>query len=333
MATKKPITFLLSVDTEEEWEWDGPFPEKDFAVENISKLDSFQTFCEQNAYRPVYFVDYAAAKAFPNYPQFFNSERQQNYEIGAHLHPWANPPYFGPANDEKSHIVNLPLDHVEQKLDALLTLFADTLKCKPQSFRSGRWGISEEILQLLLAKGFNIDSSVYPFYKNQYFDCLGCPLKPYWPSFNDVLSCGQQDEILEMPVTVGFNHTPFAKYAKLHDFCQKSSMKILKATAVLWHTSLMRKIYFSPEVASAKDMIDLAEASIKQGNQCLHMFMHSSSFLDNSTGFLKANGAFELICERIKGVTAHLEEKYDVTYMTASEYKLFLQKNPQYIAE
>lgn len=333
MKEKQQIIFLLSVDTEEEWPWDGPFPESNFAVENIAKLDEFQSFCERNSYRPVYFVDYAAAEAFPQYPNFFNKKRQVNYEIGAHLHPWANPPFFGPANDEKSHVVNLPISHVEQKLDTLLKLFKEKLDCEPTSFRTGRWGISNEIMKMLASRGFDVDSSVYPFYKNQYFDCLGCPLKPYWPSFEDVLSSGNQSTIMEIPVTVGFNRTPFERLNKVHEFCQKPIMQKMKATALLWHTSLMRKIYFSPEVASAKDMIDVAEASIQQNNQCLHMYLHSSSFLDNTTGFLNVKNAFNYICEQILQVTNFLESKYEVTYLTPREYRAYLLKNPQNLAK
>lgn len=333
MQEKQQIIFLLSIDTEEEFDWDGPFPEENFAVNNLAKLDEFQTFCESNKYRPVYFVDYAAAEAFPKYPEFFNKERQSNYEIGAHLHPWANPPYFGPATEESSHVVNLPIEQVEQKLDALLNLFNEKLDCKPTSFRTGRWGISSEIMEILISRGFDLDSSVYPFYENQYFDCLGCPLKPYWPSLDNVLEPGQQSKIMEIPVTIGFNKTPFDEYYKIHEFCQNPALQFLRATAFLWHTRFLRKIYFSPEAANSADMIDLAEASIAQNNNCLHMYLHSSSFLDNSTGFLNVDNAFEHICQQIKEVTEYLESKYQVIYMTPSEYKAYLIENPQNLAK
>ncbi len=333
MQEKQQIIFLLSVDTEEEFDWDGPFPESNFAVENLTKLDEFQTFCERNKYRPIYFVDYAAAESLPKYPDFFNEQRQANYEIGAHLHPWANPPYFGPATEETSHVVNLPIEQVEQKLDALMTLFDENLHCKPTSFRTGRWGISNEIMQILISRGFDLDSSVYPFYENQYFNCLGSPLKPYWPSLDNVLTPGEQSKIMEMPVTIGFNKTPFDKYYNIYELCQRPAMQFLRATALLWHTRLLRKIYFSPEAANAADMIDLADASIQQNNQCLHMYLHSSSFLDNTTGFLNVDNAFEHICQQINEVTTHLESKYEVTYMTPSEYKAYLIKHPQNLAK
>lgn len=331
-SSRKQITFLLSVDTEEEWDWEGPFPESDFSVENLHMLAPFQEFCENNALRPCYFVDYPAAVGMEAQTTFLSRVDKGKCELGAHLHPWANPPYFGKPTEESSHVVNLPLEQVEAKLDALLDIFSENLSYTPTAFRTGRWGISEDIMNLLYLRGFDIDSSVYPFYKNEYFDCYGSPLAPYWPATDNVLKSGKQRNILEVPVTVGFNRTPFDKAAKVHDASESSIMQSMKTTAILWHSKLLRKIYFSPEVTSSKDMITLADSAIENGQLCLHMFFHSSNLISNATGFLTAEKPFELICDRISEVLVHLHANYDVNFMTPSEYKVFLKNNNQQIA-
>jgi hypothetical protein len=332
-GAKKQITFLLSVDTEEEWEWDGPFPESDFSVENLHMLPSFQAFCEEKNLRPCYFVDYAAAIGMQQQTAFLERAYKGKCELGAHLHPWANPPFFGKATEESSHVLNLPLSQVEEKLDVLLDVFSSKLAYAPKAFRTGRWGISEDILYLLYLRGFDIDSSVYPFYRNDYFDCHGSPLTPYWPDTNNVLATGSQRNILEVPVTVGFNRTPFKSAAKIHDVAQKPIFNSLKSTAILWHSKMLRKIYFSPEVASSEDMITLADSAIRNGQLCLHMYFHSSNLIKNSTGFLQSDRPFELICERISAVLEHLHAQYEVNYMTPSEYKVYLKNNQQQIAQ
>ncbi len=334
MTMKKPqLTFLLSVDTEEEWDWEGPFPESDFSVENLHQLPAFQAFCEQKGLRPCYFVDYAAAIGLVKQTRFLEQVEKAHCELGAHLHPWANPPFFGKPTEENSHVVNLPLKQVEEKLDALLTLFNQQLKYKPKAFRTGRWGISEDILQLLYLRGFDVDSSVYPFYRNEYFNCYGAPLMPYWPDSENVLKSGMQRNILEVPVTVGFNRTPFETAAKLHDASENSVLQVIKTTALLWHSKLLRKIYFSPEVTTTQDMITLAESAIENGQRCLHMYFHSSNLINNGTGFLKSDNPFELICTRISDVLSHLSSRYEIVYMTPSEYKVFLNNNQQLIAQ
>ncbi len=332
MQNKKQITFLLSVDTEEEWDWEGEFPESDFSVENLQRLPDFQQYCEGNGIRPCYFVDYPAAALLSKQTAFMQSVERSTCELGAHLHPWANPPYFGKPTESNSHVVNLPIEQVEQKLDALMTMFKDNLSYQPKAFRTGRWGISEDIMHLLYTRGFDIDSSVYPFYKNNYFDCYGSPLIPYWPDTQNVLTKGQQRNIIELPVTVGFNRTPFQRSAKIHDATQHPLLQTCKITALLWHTNLLKKIYLSPEVSDTTSMIQLAEASIKSGHNCLHMFFHSSNLITNSTGFFKTDNAYELIVKRISKVLAHLQQRYHVQFMTPSEYKIHLSNNQDQIA-
>jgi len=333
MRAKKQITFLLSVDTEEEWDWEGPFPEENFSVENLHILPKFQTFCEEIGLRPCYFVDYAAAVGLVKQTEFLERAAQSQCELGAHLHPWANPPYFGKPTEENSHVVNLPLPQVEKKLDALMDLFSSTLNYKPKAFRSGRWGISEPIMELLYLRGFDIDSSVYPFYKNEYFNCYGASLSAYWPSSTDVLKPGTQRNIIEMPVTVGFSKTPFEKASRLHDLSQCSFLQLLKPTALLWHSKILRKIYFSPEVSKTEDLIKLAEKTIENGQHFLHMYFHSSNLINNGTGFLKSDSAYSLICQRITAVIKHLQTKYEVSFMTPSEYKVSLLSNEDQIAK
>lgn len=332
MKKKKEITFLLSVDTEEEWDWEGPFPESNFSVDNLHALPAFQDFCVKHKIRPCYFVDYPAAAELPKQSLFLQHVEKGNCELGAHLHPWANPPYFGKPSEENSHVVNLPLSQVEQKLDELMALFERELNYVPTAFRTGRWGISEPIMELLYLRGFTIDSSVYPFYKNEYFNCYGSPLTAYWPDVEDVLKSGLQRNILELPVTVGFNRTPFVQSAKVHDVTQNRAFQSLKTTALLWHSKLLRKIYFSPEVSTSSDMITLADAAIENGHQCLHMYFHSSNLINDGTGFLKSKNANKVICTRIEKVLKYLHKHYDVNFMTPSEYRVFLNNNPDQIA-
>lgn len=332
MKNKTDLVFLLSVDTEEEWDWEGPFPEGEFSVENLHMLPEFQAFCTNRGIRPCYFVDYAAAAGIEQTSQFVEQVKNNECELGAHLHPWANPPFFDKPTESNSHVVNLPIEQVSDKLDALMELFAERFSYQPKSFRTGRWGISPQIMDLLWSRGFEVDSSVYPFYQNEFFSCQGSPTLPYWPSEQDVLSIGQQQNILELPVTVGFNRRPFAKANQVHQALDTPGLQTLKANALMWHSHLLRKIYMSPEVTEAQDMITLAENAIKENAPLIHMYFHSSNLISNGTGFFKAEKPFETICERISEVLAHLEKQHNLVFMTLSEAKVHFQTNRQFIA-
>ena len=59
---KPDVIFVLSVDTEEEWDWSDEFPQKDFSVSNVKQIPKLQAFCEELGIRPTYFTDYAVVE-------------------------------------------------------------------------------------------------------------------------------------------------------------------------------------------------------------------------------------------------------------------------------
>jgi hypothetical protein len=324
----KPLIFILSVDTEEEWNWAGPFPNNNFSVENINEIPAFQAFCQELKVKPTYFVDYAVADnaIAANTLKQLN---KNNCEIGAHLHPWANPPFYNETNERLSHVVNLPIEHVKEKLRTLTQKITEEIGPQPKSFRTGRWGINGDILQLLQNEGITVDSSIYPLFHNDYFSCEKAPTFPYWPRYDETNKIGEQKNILEIPVTVGFNRRHYSLCQKLHKTFEKPPFTWMRINGIMWQTNILRKLYLSPELCSAKDMITLIETSIKKGQTVLHMYLHSSSLIENITGLSSQANARESICQRINTVVKHLTDKYEhINFCTISETKDFIQTHP-----
>ncbi|NTS78274.1 WalW protein [Catenovulum sp. SM1970] len=314
------IKFILSVDTEEEWNWSGPFPEERFAVENIKKIPEFQAFCESVGIKPSYFVDYAVAND-PSSVDILKSPMQAGQcEIAGHLHPWANPPYFGKTSEFESHVVNLPYEQVEAKLKVLTEKLETVFGVSPQAFRTGRWGINGQILKLLTKYGYCIDSSVYPFYENQYFNCYGAPTDAYWPNYDDVLEVGEQREISQIPVTVGFSNTHFDLSHKIHHLLSRPSLRFFRPIGLAWHLGLLKKLYMSPELSTANEMCLLAKQAIKRGDDYIHMYIHSSSLLSNATGFVVGENPLDDITQAISQVVSFLKQHVNVQFCTISQY-------------
>lgn len=325
---RQDVLFVLTVDTEEEWQWDEEFPQDECSVENVEKLPDFQAFCESLNIRPTYFVDYAVASSSFGSGILKTFTDNNVAEIGAHLHPWCNPPYFGKTTEAESHVINLPFEQVEQKLDALNALLVDKIGVRPVSFRSGRWGINAKTLRLLASRGYSVDSSVYPFYRNDYFSCLGAPETPYWPSFQNALSGGNQRELMEIPVTAGFNINNFALGERVHNKLSKPPFNWFKSVGLLWHSKLLRKIYLSPELTKTTDMISLVNQSLERQAPVIHMYLHSSSLIDGATGLLDVEHAYSRICSRIASVVEHLQHNCNVRFCTISEAKVLLSGRP-----
>ncbi|WP_340679156.1 polysaccharide deacetylase family protein [Paraglaciecola sp.] len=316
---KPPILFVLSVDTEEEWDWSGPFPQEYADVNNVDRLPEFQDLCAELGIKPTYFVDYAVVnspKAVQKIQAFCHSEA---CEIGAHLHPWCNPPYFGEVGEAESHVVNLPAEQVKQKLEILIDKITSTLGVKPNSFRTGRWGIDSKVMQLLVDNDIKVDSSVYPFYQNEYFSCNGAPLLPYWADVTNPLKTTVQQQIFEFPVTVGFNRQAFEQCNQIHTAFATPPLSWTRFNGLAWHTHLLRKNYLCPELSSIKDMISLCDVVLEKGYPVLHMYMHSSSLIDNTNNLLGNKNAFNFVTNAVTQVVSYLKENYHIEFCTISE--------------
>lgn len=315
----QPVLFILSVDTEEEWDWTESFPDKQPSVTNIEQLPAFQHVCDGLGIRPTYFVDYAVASNEKSAATFAPIAAQSNVEIGAHLHPWVNPPALPAVNEENSHVVNLPIGLVDAQISQLLDILKQTFDVQPKSFRTGRWGTSGEVLQLLIQHKFEIDSSIQPFYQNEFFTCKGAPVSPYWPNLYSPLESGVQRDIFEIPVSVGFNKVDFTKADNLLEKLICPPYSWFRAVGLAWHTKYLRKIHLSPELHKVDDMLLLTDALIRRKEPVLHMFMHSSSLIDNPNSLLGNTNSFEFITQSLRRYIEELKKRFDVKFCTISE--------------
>ena len=321
-AKAKDVLFVLTVDTEEEWDWDGEFPNQHCQVSNIQKLPEFHRHCQQLGIRPTYLTDYAVA-ANPESAQVICDILSHNdSELGAHLHPWSNPPYYGATGEFESHVVNLPFEQVEAKFKVLLDKLVEEFDRYPKSFRTGRWGVDDKVLSLLMSYGIETDSSVYPFYQNEFFSCQSSPVDSYWPDLNNPLKTGAQRDLLEVPVSVGFNFINFSLGEKLYRVFSESFLRHFRPIGLLWQLKLMRKLYLSPELCSADEMKGLVNILLKKEQPILHMYLHSSSLIDGVTGLLNTPDALSEICTRVSAVIEHLrQQEVNIKFCTLSEAK------------
>ncbi|OZG73583.1 WalW protein [Hahella sp. CCB-MM4] len=320
MNNKDKVDFILSIDTEEEWDWSGTFPTRDFRLDNIRLIPELQEMCNSLGVKTTYFVDHAVADNADSVALIRPYLEQGQCEIGAHLHPWCNPPIDEEINEKNSHVVNLDIRLVEKKLSELTDALQRAFTVRPTAFRTGRWGIDGPILKLLADYGYTVDSSVYPFYSNEFFTCQGASLNPYWPSFEDSLKVdGQQQRILEMPVTVGFNRANFELFNRLHEKLSSAPYRWFHPIGLAWHMGIFKKIYLCPELSSTEDMKSLIDKSLVRGQRVFHMYLHSSSLLSGATGFMDSKDAFNDIAIRITNIVKYLTSRVEVNFCTITE--------------
>src|SRR4029079_19657071 len=90
------ISFTVTIDTEEEWDWNGPWPTAQLSLSNISLLPHFQDICERYGIATTYFVDQAVWDEPGARDRMLRIAERPNVEIGMHIHPWNNRPVVGP---------------------------------------------------------------------------------------------------------------------------------------------------------------------------------------------------------------------------------------------
>jgi hypothetical protein len=318
----RKLYFVLSVDTEEEWDWDGPFPNKVISVENVDHLPAFQGKLNELGLKTSYFLDYAVLENAHSRDVLANLYKTNpGIEYGAHLHPWVTPPVVPVKSEADSHIVNLPIDVVTEQLTSLTETITAMTGRKPTAFRSGRWGINDGILRALADQDYLVDSSIYPFYENDWFTCADYDS---WPLAMSYLQTSP--ELIELPVTAGFNHRPFHDAQRLHKKLENSSWARFHVIGALWALRLHRKIYLSPELSSATDMIALCKQMLEMECPVIHMYLHSSSLLPGSTRYVQSEKDKNRLMERVQSVVSFLRSECDVEAVTITEAALRLRE-------
>ena len=98
--------FLLTVDTEEEFDWDQPLTRDRHGLDHLARLAQFQQFCEDEGVVPVYLVDWPIANSPVAAEILRGPIAAGKAEVGVQLHPWVNPPFTEEVNQHNSFAGN-----------------------------------------------------------------------------------------------------------------------------------------------------------------------------------------------------------------------------------
>ena len=136
----------ITIDTEADspnWK-----PQKIPSLENIKEIPKLQELLKKYGVRPTYFITYSVAEDEFSKKILQKLLDRKGIEIGAHLHPWVNPPF---SSEEEKLSLSYP-HHSElemEKLSALTKRIEQSFGLKPVSYRAGRYGFDEESLKLI----------------------------------------------------------------------------------------------------------------------------------------------------------------------------------------
>lgn len=99
----------IIVDTEEEFDW-NTFSPNSRSVTNIRFQEKLHNIYDIYGIIPTYAIDYAVASQEGGYRPLRELLMNNKCEIGAHLHPWVNPPITEEICVKNSYPCNLGTD-------------------------------------------------------------------------------------------------------------------------------------------------------------------------------------------------------------------------------
>ncbi len=269
--------FLVTIDTEEEFNWTRPFCREGHGTEHVSHIARFQTLCEEHSIKPVYLIDFpivSDAKAVAMLSQWAATDKAA---IGVQLHPWVNPPFTEDVSLFNSYACNLPAELEMEKLSRLHAKIVSETGARPDIYRAGRYGAGARTAGFLKELGIRIDSSVrtnFDYSKQSGPSYSGYPLNPYWIENSDVM---------ELPVTTVFGGQLRKQGQRLFDGVFSSDT----AKSLLARTGLLERIALTPEGIPLAKAIEAVDLSIEAGVGILNFSFHSPSLAPGNTPYVR----------------------------------------------
>ena len=292
MQNPKPISYcclegtanprlVVIVDTEEEFDWSAGHSGNNVAVQAMRWINRVQSIFDEYQITPVYVIDYPIASQPDGYQPLQEISASGRCLIGAHLHPWVNPPFEEEVTRSNSFPGNLPRPLEATKLRILSDCIAERFGRRPTIYKAGRYGIGPNTAGILEEQGYEVDLSVCPYMN--YSDEGGpdfsrCSAWPYW--------FGTHRHLLELPLTVGFAGLLRHWGSVLHQAVSLPALAPFHPIGLLARLELVDKIWLSPEGYTLSEQISLVRALHKDGLRIFSFAFHSPSVEPGNTPYV-----------------------------------------------
>jgi hypothetical protein len=278
----RPVLVVV-VDTEEEFDWSAPFDPARTTVANIAEQGRAQAVFDAHGVVPTYVVDYPVATTPASVATLGAFAAAGRCEIGAHLHPWVNPPDDGvrPVPVAMSYPSNLPPALQAAKLTALTEAIARGFGARPVVYKAGRYGIGPGTPALLTSLGYRVDVSVVPhtdFSADGGPDFRGLPEKP------TVLATG----VVEMPLSVHFVGAMARFGSRLYPALTGRTAGRLRLAGIAARLGLLERLRLSPEGHRLEDLLRQTRAALAAGTRVFMLTYHSSALLPGATSYVRS---------------------------------------------
>lgn len=290
--------FLVTVDTEEEFDWNRPLARDAHGLVHVPRLSRFQQFCEGEGVVPVYLVDWPIAQSRDAADILRGPLANGRAELGIQLHPWVNPPFEEEVNEHNSFAGNLPPSLERAKFIGLRKLIEKNFETAPTIYRAGRYGVGPATSAILQEGGIAIDSSV-----RSHFDYSAGggpnyrrhPLEPYWAD--------DERTLLELPLTTAF----WGMLRRQGGWLYPALSSMPQLRGALARLGMLERIPLTPEGISVEEAIRAIDIALDDGLPLLVFSFHSPSLSPGYTPYVRNSADVDRLYDWWERVFAYLE--------------------------
>lgn len=287
----KPRLFVV-VDTEEEFDWNAPFSRASTSVSALRHIGRIQTIIERFGIKPTYVIDYPVATQPHGFEPLGEIWASQSCQIGAHLHPWVNPPYTEDLKPRNSFTFNLQSSLQRAKLEALGEAIAARF-ARPTIFKAGRYGLGVQTVAILNDLGYEVDLSVSPrldFSASEGPSFVAFDANPFFLT----------SQLLEIPCTIDYVGWLGPWGSRVHQLASRPVAEVVRAVGVLARLGAVNRVMLSPEGNSFEEMRALVRSLFARGCRTFTLSFHSPSVEPGHTPYVRSSSELQSFLRRIE---------------------------------
>ena len=288
--------FLVTIDTEEDFDWNKPFSRVHHGLASLDQLDTCQAFFANHGVVPLYLVDWPVINDAAAGALLRDYATSGEAEVGAQLHPWVNPPFDEVVNARNSYAGNLPRALQRAKMTALRDRIVEIIGAAPLAYRAGRYGFGAQTMAMLAELGFHCDTSVragFDYRAGHGPDYRFFPLRPWWNA--------APGGVLELPLTTVF--LGLAGEGAYHRLARLGQSTLALASRL----AVVERIALTPEGIPVERACAAIDAAIALGLPLLNFSFHSPSLAPGHTPYVTCKDDVVAFYAWWDQVLAHLE--------------------------
>ena len=292
--------FIVTVDTEEEFDWSKPFERTGHGLSHVPRLAKFQQFCEGFGICPVYLIDYPIASDPQAVEALGRAVAEGRAEIGVQLHPWVSPPHDEEINVHNSFSGNLPSDLERAKFRKLRDTIEEAFGTPPMIYRAGRYGVGETTAKILTECSIAIDTSVrarFDYSANGGPNFRDFPVHPWW--------IDKRKGLMELPLTTVF----WGLLRQQGHLLYPAMWRVPRLRGLLARAGILERIPLTPEGVSTEEAIKGIDIALDDGLPVLVFSFHSPSLRPGHTPYVRDEDELDQLYDWWRAIFGYLAQR------------------------